>query len=216
MTPPLYLSTYGLTHTYPATILVRPTSDDSVRKLGTETRKASTGALRQYRNVHLLSKLLFVQSPVKNPRLSGDLAPVGSASELLPRPSLKESMLTLLPPVLPDPPAPPPPQSFSSSSRRRAGAGRASSGGGGHHDRDQAVDGRHDHDDDHDDEGGDASLRAPPPRKAKRGLTRDQWAGLLLFLVVAVGGSRAACWATVKVLDAWCIALDLSCKPKGY
>ena len=96
----------------------------------------------------------------------------------------------LLPPVLPEPPSRAPVDAPKGRRRRR--------------DRDEV-----------DEDDSDGVIR-PPPRARRDQLTRDQWMAVILLPVIMVGGSKLAFWFIVKVLDAWCIALDLRCKPEGY
>jgi hypothetical protein len=62
------------------------------------------------------------------------------------------------------------------------------------------------------------STFAPATRMKRRrtGLTRDQCSAIVLLLVLVFGGSKLAHWILINVLDAWCIAWDLKCKPEGY
>jgi len=67
------------------------------------------------------------------------------------------------------------------------------------------------------DDSEDEGLYEIQSRKApKTSLSRDQLSGILLYLVVVIGGSRFSYWFIIWILDAFCIAFDLSCKPEGY
>jgi hypothetical protein len=70
------------------------------------------------------------------------------------------------------------------------------------------------------DEDGDRRERdtALPPNRRRKGnaLSRDQWASVVLLFLVVIGGSKLSFWLFVQAHDAFCIAFNLSCKPKGY
>ena len=67
-------------------------------------------------------------------------------------------------------------------------------------------------------EGEDDGHAATPPPSRRKGatLTRDQWTSVLVLLLVVIGGSKLSFWLFVHAHDTFCIAFNLSCKPKGY
>lgn len=62
----------------------------------------------------------------------------------------------------------------------------------------------------------DGEFRKPIARRRRKGLTRDEWKGILLWLCIVVGGSKLSHILLVHIMNGFCIALNLPCKPEGY